>query len=110
MISLALVVGLLFYLPLLLAALSILYHLAVAIAALRFRNTPEKSSFTPPVSILKPVRGIEQNFYASLASFFRQDYPSFEIVFGLSEDLNAASNDAARWTITQLQRDFPNVP
>jgi len=109
MTSLALLAGLLFYLPLLFSALSTLYHLAVAVAALRFRSTPEGSSdFSPPVSILKPVRGIEQNFYATLASFFRQDYPSFEIVFGLSAGPSGQA-DAARWTIAQLQRDFPGV-
>lgn len=89
-----------------LAACSTLYHLAVALAALRFRFQPKSgSTFAPPVSVLKPLRGIEQDFYANLATFFRQDYPQFEIVFGLNDD-----SDAARWTIAQLQRDFPNVP
>ncbi|MGH9659965.1 MAG: bacteriohopanetetrol glucosamine biosynthesis glycosyltransferase HpnI, partial [Bryobacteraceae bacterium] len=58
---------------------------------------------------LKPIHRIEQDFYASLASFFRQDDspsgPRFEIVFGLGE-----GNDPARWTLAQLQRDFPRIP
>jgi len=89
-----------------LAVCSTLYHLAVALAALRFRSKrlPD-STFAPPVSVLKPLHGIEQNFYQNLATFFRQDYGDFEIVFGLNDD-----GDAARWTIAQLQRDFPNVP
>ena len=96
----------LFLVILFLAACSTLYHLAVTLAALRFRSKgPSAYPFAPPVSVLKPLRGIEQNFYASLATFFRQDYPEFEIVFGLSDD-----GDAARWTIAQLQRDFPSVP
>ena len=55
MISLALLTGLLlFYLPLLLAALSCFYHLAVALAALRFRAVHEPpSDYTPPISVLK---------------------------------------------------------
>ena len=89
-----------------LAVCSTLYHLAVALAALRFRSKrlPD-STFAPPVSVLKPLHGIEQNFYQNLATFFRQDYGDFEIVFGLNDD-----GDDARWTIAQLQRDFPNVP
>jgi ceramide glucosyltransferase len=94
---------------LLLAACSTLYHLAVALAALRFRSREwmgrSNSTYAPPLSVLKPLRGIEQNFYENLATFFRQDYPQFEIVFGLNDD-----GDAARWTIAQLQSDFPAVP
>ncbi|MBI4444126.1 MAG: bacteriohopanetetrol glucosamine biosynthesis glycosyltransferase HpnI [Acidobacteria bacterium] len=96
---------LLFHLPLLLAALSTLYYMAVLVAAVRFRREPEPAAnFTPPVSILKPVHGIEQSLYACLASYFRQDYPQFEIIFGLDEE-----KDAARWTIAQLRREFPRV-
>jgi ceramide glucosyltransferase len=91
---------------LLLAACSTFYHLAVALAAVRFRSRQEPSSdYTPPVSVLKPLRGIEQHFYENLKTFFRQDYPRFEIVFGLNDGA-----DPARWTIAQLQRDFPAVP
>ena len=97
---------LLFYVPAILAVCSSLYHLAVWWAALRFRAEREDAAdFVPPVSLLKPIHRIERDFYASLASFFRQDYPRFEIVFGLG-----AANDPARWTLAQLQRDFPRVP
>jgi ceramide glucosyltransferase len=54
---------------------------------------------------MKPLRGIEPHFYATLRGFFQQDYPSYEIVFGLSDP-----NDPARSTIAQLQREFPGVP
>ncbi|HWP85303.1 MAG TPA: glycosyltransferase, partial [Terriglobia bacterium] len=97
---------LLYYLPLAFAAGACLYHGAVAAAALRFRSEREPvSPYTPPVSVLKPLRGIEPHFYQTLAGFFRQQYPHYEIVFGLSDE-----NDPARWTIAQLQRDFPAVP
>ncbi len=98
----------LFHLPVILAVCSCLYHLAVFCAALQFRFQPEEeeaSDFAPPVSILKPVHGIEQEFYRSLASHFRQDYPHYEIVFGVS-----GLKDPAQWTIAQLRRDFPHVP
>jgi ceramide glucosyltransferase len=94
-----------FYLPLLIGAGAALYHVAVLTAALRFSREKESpAGFTPPVSVLKPLHGIEEHFYATLATFFQQDYPSYEIVFGLSD-----AQDPARWTIAQLQRDFPNV-
>jgi len=97
---------LLFYPLLVLAVCSCLYHLAVSWAALRFRAEREDATdFAPSVSVLKPIHRIEQNFYASLASFFRQEDSSFEIVFGLGE-----GSDPARWTLAQLQRDFPRVP
>ena len=97
---------LLFYLPLALGAGSCLYYLAVVFASLKFRSQKEESAdFTPAVSILKPVRGIDQGFYECLASHCRQDYPCFEIIFGLSDP-----KDHAQWTIAQLRRDFPRVP
>ncbi|MBI4461046.1 MAG: bacteriohopanetetrol glucosamine biosynthesis glycosyltransferase HpnI [Acidobacteria bacterium] len=98
--------GLFFYVPLVIAAGSGLYYAAVTLAAVLFHLRREKGAgYAAPVSILKPVRGIEQNFYACLASHFRQDYPAFEMIFGLSDP-----QDPARWTIEQLRRDFPQVP
>jgi len=115
----------LFQLALGLAGLSCLYYLAVLFASLKFVLHKEASTdFTPPVSILKPVRGIEEDFYANLASHCRQEYPCFEIIFGLggpagpepdpSTDASnlaasATAKDPALWTIAQLQRDFPKT-
>ena len=99
---------LLYHFPLLLAAVSALYYLTVFVASLKFRSEKEPSGdFAPPVSLLKPVRGIDRDFHACLASHCRQDYPRFEILFGLSDP---AGRDPAQGTIAQLQRDFPNVP
>ncbi len=97
---------LLYDLPLLIAGVSALYYLSVFVASLKFYFEKEPvADFTPPVSILKPVRGIEEGFYESLASHCRQNYPCFEIVFGLAD-----ANDPARDTIARLQREFPRVP
>ena len=99
-------VWLFFYFPLILAAGACLYNLAVTIACIAFRAQRDNSaSYTPRVSILKPVHGIEQNFYSCLRSHFAQDYTEFEIIFGLS-----GNDDSARWTISQLRKEFPHVP
>lgn len=80
------------------------YYLLATTAAFRFfrTRTPAQESFAPPVSVLKPVRGLDREAYENYASFCRQDYPEFEIIFGVTE-----RNDPAVPIIEQLMRDFP---
>jgi ceramide glucosyltransferase len=56
----------------------------------------------PPVSILKPLKGIDPQIYASFRSHCVQDYPEFEIIFGVSDAL-----DPAVASVEQLKREFP---
>ena len=58
--------------------------------------------FTPPVSILKPLCGLESDTYENLASFCRQDYPQHQILFGVAQ-----ANDPAVEVVKQIIRDFP---
>jgi ceramide glucosyltransferase len=58
-----------------------------------------------PVSILKPVHGRDPRFYEAIRSYATEDYPEFEILFGVGDPLDPALEDIAR-----LQREFPSVP
>jgi ceramide glucosyltransferase len=56
----------------------------------------------PPVSILKPLKGTDPDIYESFRSHCQQDYPEYEIIFGVSD-----SADPAVASVEQLQREFP---
>ena len=56
----------------------------------------------PPVSILKPLKGIDPEIYESFRSHCRQDYPEYEIIFGVNDP-----NDPAVESVKALQHEFP---
>ncbi len=58
----------------------------------------------PPVSVLKPLRGADVGLAANLESFFTQDYPALELVFGVEDPL-----DAALPVVAALSRRYPHV-
>lgn len=62
------------------------------------------SEMLPFVSILKPLYGAEPRLEENLASFFLQDYPAFEIVFGLRND-----SDPALAVVECLCARYPQV-
>jgi ceramide glucosyltransferase len=43
--------------------------------------------YHPAISIMVPVRGADHDTYSNFARLCRQDYPSYEIIFGASDDL-----------------------
>src|SRR6476660_78603 len=57
-------------------------------------------STVPPVSILKPLRGADPEMYESFRSHCLQDYPGYEIIFGVSE-----RDDPAVALVERLQRE-----
>jgi ceramide glucosyltransferase len=56
----------------------------------------------PPVSILKPLRGTDPEMYESFRSHCLQDYPEYEIIFGVSD-----ANDSAIRQVERLKTEFP---
>jgi ceramide glucosyltransferase len=59
----------------------------------------------PPVSILKPLKGTDREMYESFRSHCLQDYPNYEIIFGVSDP-----SDPAVGTVDTLKREFPQRP
>jgi ceramide glucosyltransferase len=90
---------------LLLALAPLGYYVTAIIAAIRFfrrERAKQLPAFTPPVSLLKPVRGVDFGTYENFASFCMQNYPEYEILFCVNE-----MSDAAVPVIRKVMKDFP---
>src|SRR5262245_8790021 len=69
---------------LLLACAPLAYYLIAIIATVRFfwhEGEKATSSFHPPVSVLKPVHGVDFASYENFKSFCQQNYPKYELLF-----------------------------
>jgi ceramide glucosyltransferase len=91
---------------------TIVFFLSVAGAiqfrryAARDKKTYEKfSAQLPPVSVLKPVHGNESRMKENIESFFRQEYPQYEILFAADEP-----DDSAIPVIREISARYPNIP
>ncbi len=89
-----------------LAAVPFIYYCIVLYSSVHFlvdarRRYPPNLDFTPAVSCLKPIKKLDIDAYENYASFCRQDYPDYEIVFCVDAD------DPALPVIERLMRDFP---
>ncbi len=99
------------WLLLVLAAMGWMYWVAATWLTLGFfrpragRGAEPTPAGLPPVSVLKPVKGLDFAAYESFATFCRQDYPRYELLFGV-----ASARDAAIPVIERLRRDFPAIP
>src|SRR5215472_5065708 len=97
------------YLFLILAASPFVYYFLVLFSTWRFFWRAEErlrrdSDFAPPVSNLKPLRGLDPEAYENLASYCRQDYPEYELIFCVG-----AANDPSLAVLEKLKRDFPQA-
>lgn len=82
------------------------YQLVAIIACLRHLFLPATPLRNPqPVSILKPVRGLDPDFYEAIRSHATQDYGApFELLFGAAD-----ANDPCLGEIERLKREFPHL-
>ncbi len=95
------------YAFLILAGAPFVYYVLSLFSSWRYFLSPENavignSTYTPPVSIIKPVRGLDPDAYENFASFCRQDYPSYEILFCVGD-----ASDPVVPVIEKLAMDFP---
>ena len=85
------------------------FLLLVVIASLRFRRGSTRAMRSPeelpPVTLLKPLCGLEPGLEEHLTSFFEQHYPAYEIIFGTRN-----SDDPALGIVRQISQRHPSVP
>ena len=79
------------------------YYLLAILAAVRWRKGPQPGGPLPPVSVLKPMYGTDPRLYEAIRSHAAQDYPEFEILFGLGNPADPARSD-----IERLRAEFPS--
>jgi len=90
---------------LVLVAGSLVYCVLVIIAAVRYRAVrPVSAAGFPPISILKPLSGVDLGLEENLHSFFRQKYPDFEILLAVRH-----AADAAVPVVERVQAEYPAV-
>lgn len=84
------------------------FLILLAAAYVRFNRRALPGSYQgrwPAVSLLKPLHGLEPELEANLESFFRQDYPHYEIIFGCRQE-----SDPALDVVQAVRRRHPRVP
>jgi ceramide glucosyltransferase len=81
------------------------------LGVLRFRadvrkqfSSPPDDAHLPPVSVLKPVHGLEVRLRENIESFFQQDYPDYEILFAADE-----ADDAALKVVREVCARYPHI-
>ncbi len=84
---------------------SLIYLLLAVYAILKFNPEARiEVSQTPPITIFKPLCGLDYMLYENLKSFCQQTYPNFQIVFGMAD-----KNDPAIEVVRRLQKEFPDT-
>jgi ceramide glucosyltransferase len=100
--------GVMLILQILLGSMALFSILYAAFAALRVlahrRGRAPGAGFCGPVTILKPLCGLDPGLQENLRSFCRQDYPSYEVIFGVRDP-----QDPAIPIVRQVMAEFPAV-
>jgi ceramide glucosyltransferase len=84
---------------------SVVYCLLQIVAAWRYLSVrPPVQKSTEPISILKPLAGLDLDLESNLRTFFEQDYPAFEILFAVRSE-----KDPAAQVVRHLQLEYPKI-
>lgn len=82
------------------------YCAVVVLAARDYLAQPKPALLHPvPISVLKPLAGLDEGLEENLRSYFRQDYPNFELLFATRD-----AGDPAVAVVEKLRAEFPSVP
>src|SRR5271166_3951062 len=88
-----------------LLALALVYSLLSIAAAVRYQSVRAPALHSPqPISILKPLSGLDLELESNLRTFFEQEYPEFEIVFAVRD-----TDDPAFAVVEKLRHEYPGV-
>ena len=82
------------------AVTSTLFSMACLVWVTRRRG--RTGDYSPPVSIFKPLKGLDEELEENLRSFFRLDYPTFQLLFCVAD-----TDDPAIEVVKKLQSEFP---
>ena len=84
---------------------AVLFYIYAIYAAIAFfgRESPTLA-FYPPVTILKPMCGVDRDAYENLASFCQQKYPIYQIIFSVRDP-----HDLSLAVVKQIINDFPQL-
>lgn len=95
------------YVVLFVATFPFIYYLLAIYSSWRYFRKPrlQPLNYTPPVSNLKPIRGVDPDAYENFASLCQQDYPEYELLFCVS-----SPSDPVVALLEKLQQDFPERP
>ena len=85
------------------AVVATLLGMASVWLATRPATVPGTDDFTPPITIFKPLKGLDEELEANLRSFFQLDYPRHQLLFGVAD-----KNDPAVVVVNRLIDEFPD--
>ena len=84
---------------------AVVYAVLSIVAAYRYLSVrPPIPSTVPPISILKPLAGLDLELEANLRTFFEQDYPDYEVLFAVR-----SQDDPAVAVVERLRREYPRI-
>lgn len=85
---------------------TLVYSVLQILAALRYLAVrPPVLQSPEPISILKPLAGLDPDLESNLRTFFEQDYPVFEILLAVQ-----SASDPAAEAVSRLQKEHPQIP